>query len=153
MSKVKGAGGTKGGIPSFFVGLGMMGIGFYLLLSKIILTSNFGMGYRLYHQANAFGSGMNFGITTGMILIPLIIAIGWIFYNAKSVWAWSLAVISLGAMIFGVISSLKISMQPMNSFDFIMIAILAFGGMGLLLRSLKNFDEQEAERAERAERT
>ncbi len=142
MERSKGAGGTKGGVPSFFVGLGMMGIGFYLLLSKIILTSNFGMGYRLYHHANMLGSGMNFGITTGMILVPLIIAIGWIFYNAKSVWAWSLATISLGAMIFGVITSLKISMQPMNSFDFIMISILAFGGLGLLLRSLRDTSEK-----------
>lgn len=135
---IRGAGGTSGGVSSFLVGLGMMGIGFYLLLSKIILTSNFTMGTRLYHHPGLFGTSMNFSLTTGMILIPLIIGIGWIFYNAKSFWAWSLATISLGGMIFGVITSLKIKMMPMNSFDFIMISILAFGGLGLFLRSLKD---------------
>lgn len=135
--KISGAGGTKGGVSSFLVGVGMMGVGFYLLLSKIILTSNFGMGYRLYHHTGLFGTNMNLSLTTGMILIPMIIGIGWIFYNAKSFWAWALTAISLAGMIFGVISSLKIKMMPMNSFDFIIISILAFGGLGLFLRSLK----------------
>lgn len=142
--KVKGAGGTKGGIPSFFVGLGMMGIGFYLLLSKIILTSTFGMGHRLYHSRSVFGTSMDFSLTTGMILVPLIIGIGWIFYNSKSIWAWTLSGISLAAMIFGVITSLQLKMMPMNSFDFIMISILAFGGLGLFLRSLKDTDKADA---------
>jgi len=139
----KGAGGSKGGISTFLVGLGMMGVGFYLLLSKIILTSSFGMGHRLYHSPAAFGTSMNLSLTTGMVLVPLIIGIGWIFYNSKSPWGWVLAIISLAAMIFGVISSLQIKMMPMNSFDFIMIAILAFGGLGLFLRSLKDKDKTE----------
>jgi hypothetical protein len=146
MKKIQGAGGTKGGIKGFFIGLAMMAVGFYILLSKIILTSNFGMGYRLYHHAGVFGTGSNLSVTTGMILIPLIIGICMIFYNAKSIWGWIIAALSLFAMIFGVISSLKISLQPMNAFDFIFISVLAFGGLGMLLKSLRNIDlnsEQE----------
>lgn len=137
--KIKGAGGTEGGIRDFFLGLFMMGVGFYMLLNKIVITSGFGMGYSLYRFGGAGSSG--FGLTTGMIFIPMIFGIVWIFYNAKSVWAWMLSLTSLGAMIFGVISSVKIRMTTMTSFDFIIILILAFGGIGLFLRSLKKIDK------------
>lgn len=142
--KIVGAGGTEGGVRDFFIGLFMMGVGFYLLLNKIVITSGFGMGYSLYRYGGyGTGGAGAFSLTTGMIFIPMIIGIGWIFYNAKSIWGWTIAGISLAAMIFGVISSVKIKMLSMTSFDFIMIAILAFGGIGVFLRSLRKIDKTE----------
>lgn len=135
---IEGPGGSKGGFGQFFAGLGMMGVGFYLLLSKIMVSSSFGMGHSLYRYSHA-SSGMNLSVTTGTIFIPMIIGIMWIFYDAKSIWGWALSVISLAAMIFGVITSLKISMQHMTSFDLIVILVLAFGGAGLFARSLKKY--------------
>lgn len=142
---MKGAGGTEGGLRDFFIGLTMMGVGFYMLLSKIIVSSNFGMGYKMY-QMNA--GGMNFGITTGMIFIPMIAGIAMIFYNAKAIWGWALSGISILAMIFGVISSTTIKLQTMNSFDLIVIFVLAFGGIGLFLRSLKKAENIEKQNEE-----
>jgi len=140
--KIKGAGGTEGGLGSFFLGLFMMGVGFYMLLNKIVVTSGFGLGYSLYRFGGTGTSG-GFGMTTGMIFIPMIFGIAWIFYNAKSVWGWMLTLTSLAAMIFGVISSLKIRMVTMSSFDLIVILILAFGGLGFFLRSLKKINSLE----------
>ncbi len=142
---MKGAGGTEGGLRDFFIGLTMMGVGFYMLLSKIVVSSSFGMGHRLYHMK---GAGMNFGLTTGMIFIPMIIGIGMIFYNAKSIWGWALSGISLAAMIFGVISSTTIRLQTMSSFDLIVILVLSFGGIGVFLRSLKKAEKIEEETKE-----
>lgn len=139
---MKGAGGTSGGFGEFIMGLGMMGAGFYMLLSKIIVTVNFGMSHRLYSYQMA--GGYNIGVTTGMIFIPMIIGIGMIFYNSQSKLGWGLSVISLIAMIFGVISSTTIRMQTMTSFDLIVILVLAFGGTGLFLRSLKEHKEKES---------
>lgn len=138
--KIEGAGGTKGGFSQFFIGLGMMGVGFYMLLSKIVVSSGFGMGQSLYRHRNVAGSAMNMNLTTGMIFVPMIIGIMWIFYNSKSWGGWTLAGVSLAAMIFGVISSLKISMQTMSSFDLIVILVLAFGGLGFFFRSLKKYE-------------
>lgn len=137
---MKGAGGTEGGLRDFFIGLTMMGVGFYMLLSKIVVSSSFGMGHRLYSYKAA---GMNMGLTTGMIFIPMIIGIGMIFYNAKSIWGWALSGISLAAMIFGVISSTTIRLQSMSSFDLIVILVLSFGGVGIFLRSLKKAEHIE----------
>jgi hypothetical protein len=127
----KGAGGTSGGTSGFFTGLIMMAVGFYMLLNKITITSGFGMGSSIYR----FGGSYN--LTTGMIFIPFIIGIIMIFYNSKKPWGWVLSVASLSAMIFGVISTVQIRMQSMSSFDAIIIFILAFGGLGMFLKSLK----------------
>lgn len=135
---LKGAGGTSGGFGLFFIGLIMMCGGFYMLLNAITVTSSFGMGMRLY-GFSAMGSSFN--ITTGMIMIPFMFGVGLIFYNGRNVLGWILTLGSITALIFGVISSIRFSMRTMTSFDLIVILVLAIGGLGLFLRSLKALDK------------
>jgi len=134
---MKGAGGTSGGLGQFFIGVIMMCGGFYMLLNAITVTSSFGMGMRLYGVSAMGGS---FNITSGMVMIPFMFGIGLIFYNGKNVLGWILALGSVTALIFGVISSVRFSMRTMTSFDLIVILVLAIGGLGLFLRSLKTLD-------------
>jgi len=134
---MRGAGGTSGGLGHFFIGLVMMCGGFYLLLNAITVSSSFGMGSRLY-GFSAMGGNMN--ITSGMIMLPFIFGIGLIFYNSKNIFGWILTLGSLTGLIFGVISSIRFSFKTMTSFDLIVILVLAFGGLGLFLRSLKTLD-------------
>ncbi|MGJ8694419.1 MAG: hypothetical protein ACSHW0_18270 [Thalassotalea sp.] len=134
---MNGAGGSSGGVGHFFIGLIMMCGGFYMLLNAITVTSSFGLGSRMY-SFNAFGSGI--GITGGTILIPFIFGVGLIFYNAKNILGWLLSIGSITALIFGVISTVRFSMRTMSSFDLIVILVLAIGGLGLFLRSLKTID-------------
>lgn len=133
---MKGAGGTNGGIGQFLIGLAMMCGGFYMLLNAIVVTSNFGLGYRVY-GFSMWGNMVS--ITSGMILIPFLFGIGMIFYNGKSILGWILAAGSLCALIFGVIASLNFSFRPMSAFDLIVILSLSAGGLGLFLRSLKDY--------------
>jgi hypothetical protein len=133
---MNGAGGSSGGIGQFFIGLIMLCTGFYMLLNAITVTSNFGLGSRLY-SVNAFGG---VGITGGTIMIPFIFGVGLIFYNSKNILGWILSIGSISALIFGVISSVRFSMRTMTSFDLIVILVLAVGGLGLFLRSLKSVE-------------
>jgi hypothetical protein len=145
---MRGAGGSSGGIGQFFIGFIMMCSGFYMLLNAIRVTSNFGMGNRLYGFA-AFGN--NFGITTGMIMIPFIFGVGFIFYNSRNPIGWLLAIGSLVSMIFGVISTIQFSFRAMSGFDLVVILVLAAGGLGLFLNSLRAFgdlDDQPDENRE-----
>ena len=132
---MNGAGGNSGGIGHFFIGLIMMCGGFYMLLNAITVSSSFGLSSRIY-SLHSFGSGI--GITGGTIMIPFILGIGMIFYNAKNILGWLLAIGSITALIFGVISSIRFSLHSMSSFDLIVILVLAVGGLGLFLRSLKS---------------
>jgi len=133
--KITGAGGTPGGIGSFFIGFLMMCTGFYMLLQSIIVTQTFGLGLGLFQFA-FFGGPVS--VTSGMILIPLIFGIGMIFFNGRNVIGWALAAGALVALIAGVIANLHIGFRPMSLFDLLAILTLSFGGLGLFLRSLRD---------------
>lgn len=127
----KRAGGTDGGSMSFLIGLIMMCGGGYLLFNRIIVSTNFGFGRALY-------SWGTMPVTGGMILIPFIFGVGFIFYNARNPIGWALAAGSLIALVFGVISNLNIRIVTMSAFDLIVILVLLVGGIGLFLASLRN---------------
>ena len=132
---MKGAGGTSGGIGSFFIGLIMMSGGFYMLLKAIKVTSSFGLSQSLYNV-----SGMN--LTSGMIMIPFMFGVGLMFYNAKNIFGWILTFGSLVGLIFGVISSINFRFSHMSAFDLIVILVLSVGGLGIFLRSLKTIEKR-----------
>jgi len=128
---MRGAGGTNGGEWSFLIGLMMMIAGFYLLLSSISIDSSFGFGMRLY------GIG-GLGITSGMLMIPFIIGVIFIFYDSKNYIGWILSVGTIVALIAGVLARSQFRFNQMSAFDLIVILVLSFGGLGLFLRSLKS---------------
>ncbi len=136
---MRGAGGTSGGLGNFFIGLIMMCSGFYMLLNAITVTSNFGVGMRLYGFSAMGGS---YSVTSGMVMIPFIFGVGLIFYNSKNILGWILSLAAITGLIFGVISSIRFSFNTMTSFDLIVIIVLAIGGLGLFLKSLKALDEK-----------
>ena len=128
---MRGAGGSRGGEWQFLIGIVMMIAGFYLLFNSIVIDSRFGMGMRLY------GIG-GFGITSGMLMIPFIVGVIFIFYDARSPIGWVLSIGSLVALIVGVLANSQFSFRAMSAFDLIVILVLSFGGLGLFLRSLKH---------------
>jgi uncharacterized protein len=132
-SQRRGAGGTPGGSLAFLMGLIMASAGGYLLLDNIIVSNSWGFGAPLYR----FGAGGGWNVTGGALLIPFMFGIGWIFYNARSMWGWVLACGSLAAIIFGVIINLSITMRTMSLLNMIIILVLMVGGIGLFLSSLR----------------
>lgn len=131
---MRGAGGTDGGITMFFVGLVMMVAGGYLFLDSILVRHNFGLGQGLFSMGG-------FRLTSGMVLIPFMFGIAMIFYNAKNIFGWILAIASLVMLAAGVISSIQFSFQHMSAFQLIMILALGLGGLGLFLGSLKKLNK------------
>ncbi|WP_243309908.1 hypothetical protein [Fundidesulfovibrio agrisoli] len=125
------AGGTPGGAGKFFLGLAMFIAGGYLFLKSIRVYHIFSFGYPLM----SFG-GMR--LTSGMILIPMVIGIGMIFHNARNPLGWLLGIGSLVAVCAGVIASIEFSLAGMSLFDLLVILVLLVGGLGLFLGSLRS---------------
>lgn len=132
-SQHRGAGGTPGGSFAFLIGLIMAAAGGYLLLDNIVVSNSWALGTPLYRLS----SGGSWNVTGGALLIPFMFGIGWIFYNARSIWGWVLAGGALAAIIFGVIMSLSITMRTMSLLNLIIILVLMVGGLGLFARSLR----------------
>jgi hypothetical protein len=120
---MKGAGGTSGGIGTFFGGAAMVVAGGYLLLTRVSVG---GGGWSFYGY-DAFG----------LSLFPLLIGIGLLFYDGRSIPGWLLT--SAGALIIavGIVANLRIYFQPTSLFDTLLMLVLLAGGIGLVARSLR----------------
>lgn len=127
---MRGAGGTSGFIAQFFIGVVMFIVGLYLFLSNITVTNQFSLRTAML----SFGT---VDIVSGILLIPLMFGIGFVFYNRKSLIGWILIIASLGLLIVGIIASLRFIFKPMNVFSLMIILVLTFGGLGLFLSSLR----------------
>ncbi len=127
---MRGAGGTEGGTGHFFMGLFMMAIGGYLFFNNIQVSLGFGTGYQYF---SVWGTG----ITSGMVLVPLMFGVGMIFYNASNIIGWLLSVASLAMLGFGVIAQTRFHLNSMSAFELLTILFLLVGGIGLFLNSLR----------------
>src|SRR3989441_10631900 len=81
--RLKGAGGTPGGVGTFFSGLLLTVIGGYLVLNQVQVTSSF----------TFFGLwGWNRPPGFGLTMLPLLIGIGVLFFDGKSKLGWILSI-------------------------------------------------------------
>ena len=120
----RGAGGTEGGVGMFLAGSAMVVAGGYLLLTRVSVFSG---GWNVYGY-NAFG----------LSLIPLLIGVGWLFYDGRSVGAWGLTAAGGIIILAGIISHLQIYFQQTSLFDTLLMLGMLAGGIGLVARSLRD---------------
>jgi hypothetical protein len=120
---MKGAGGTPGGLTSFFVGAAMVVGGGYLLLMRVTVSTTY---WRLWGY-NAFG----------LSLLPLLVGIGIIFFNGKAPLGWLLTGFGALIILLGIIANLAIYFQPTSLFDTLLMLFLIAGGIGLVARSIR----------------
>jgi hypothetical protein len=119
----RGAGGTEGGVGVFLAGLAMAVAGAYLITSRVTVH---GGGWHM------FGSD-----SFGLSLLPLLIGIGILFFNGKSVIGWLLTFAGVVIIFAGILLNLDIYFQSTSLFNTIIMLVLLFGGVGLVARSLK----------------
>jgi uncharacterized protein len=106
----------------FFGGMASLLLGVFLLFSHVRV----GSGYPTFW-------GWGGGDHIGLLMLPLVFGIGWIFYNAKSVWGWLISAVSVTMLVFTIISGLRISFAPVSMIDLIIMLIpFAFGAAYVL---------------------
>jgi predicted membrane channel-forming protein YqfA (hemolysin III family) len=123
METTRGAGGTSGGIGTFLLGLGMAIAGGWLLTNQVTVTS----GYWHLWGYNGFG----------LSLIPLILGIGFLFFNGRSIVGWLLTFAGAVIIFVGILTNLDIYFRPTSLFNTLLMFVLFAGGIGLVARSLR----------------
>lgn len=116
-------GGTEGGMGTFLIGFAMAVAGAYLLTNQVTVTT----GYWHLWGYSAFG----------LSLLPLIVGIGFLFFDGKSPWGWALTVIGAVIVFVGILMHLDIYFRPTSLFNTILMLVLLTGGIGLVARSLR----------------
>ena len=120
---MNGAGGTTGGVGKFLLGAAMVVAGGYLLLTRVTVASG---GWHLWGY-NAFGLSM----------LPLLIGIGLLFFNGRSVPGWLLTGAGAVIILAGIIGNMQIYFRGTSLFDTLMMLGLMAAGIGLVARSLQ----------------
>ncbi len=122
--RFEGPGGTPGGVGMFLLGLVSAIAGIYLIMNQTQVSSY----YWRWWGDNTFG----------LTLIPLMIGVGLLFFNGRSIAGWLLAGGSAVVILVGIISNLQVHFRQTSLFALIIMLVLFVGGLGLMARSLKS---------------
>ncbi len=121
--KKPGAGGTPGGMGQFFLGVLLSGIGTYLVLNQVQVTTSWGhlWGYS----------------TFGLSVVPMLIGIGMLFYTGRSTAGWVLTILGFGIILAGILMNMDIYFRPTSLYNTLFMLAMLAAGLGLIVRSLR----------------
>jgi hypothetical protein len=122
--RFEGPGGTPGGMGEFLLGIALAGIGLYLLFDRVTVHTSF---WRFGNLQNSFG----------ITLIPLLLGIGLLFFNGKSIIGWFLTAGGLLFIVVGVVANMDIYFQRTSLLNTLIMLGLLAAGLGLVARSLR----------------
>jgi len=115
-------GGTPGGLGEFLIGFAMTCVGAYLLTNQVMVAGSYWN----------FGGTNTFGIT----LIPMLIGVGLLFWNCRSVIGWLLTAGGALFIFAGVLANMHIYFRPTSLFNTVIMLVLVVGGLGLIARAM-----------------
>ncbi len=115
-------GGTPGGLGEFLIGFVMICVGAYLLTNQVMVAGSYWN----------FGGANTFGIT----LIPMLLGIGLLFWNGRSITGWLLTTGGALFIFAGVLANIHIYFRPTSLFNTVIMLVLVVGGLGLIARAM-----------------
>jgi hypothetical protein len=123
--EVRRSGRHTGGLGEALAGLAMIAVGVYIVFSHVTVHTSF---WRF------FGSpGQSFGLT----LLPLLVGIGALFFDGRSVLGWILLVGGVLLILAGILMNLDVYFQPTSLWNTILMFGLVAGGVGVFARGLR----------------
>lgn len=111
----------------FLAGLAMLVAGLFIFSQKVMVSSSFlGIGFSI--------GGFRMG--NGLIMVPFIIGIVWMFVTEGSVGSKLFTAASIFIVILAVIITTDIRLMHVTLYEWALILVLIFGGAGLVARIL-----------------
>lgn len=112
--------------------------GMYQVGGVVCLIVSVGMLLAHMRIGTAFAGLWGFGPTLGLMVVPLLVGIGMLFYDYKSRLAQVITVGSLALIMFVMLSSMSIVFPMLSMLDFVTMAIpLCLGGAFLMKAHVK----------------
>lgn len=113
----------------FLGGLAMLVAGLYWFMTKVTVTTNFMSGV------------LNFGsvrINSGLIVVPFIATIIWLFVDPDSFLAKICVGLSVILIIAAIIMNTSFYFQRTSLYEYLLMLVFIFGGGAMVLRVLCN---------------
>lgn len=109
----------------FFVGVILLGVGLFMLSKRVMVHSSW-YSWRIG----------GFSLSSGTVIIPLLIGIIWYFINSKSIAPKIIITLSIVFLVVSIIMSVRINFVTTSLFDYILILGMAAAGTGLVLKTV-----------------
>lgn len=122
----------------FFAGLAMLVAGGYWFMSSVTVRTGF-WGLHIG----------GFRITGGLVVIPFIIGIIWMFVNTDSVMAKILTGLGLVIILASVIMSTTFVFQSRTLYEYLIMLVLIFGGAAMTMQVLFSDPEKKSKKKKR----
>ena len=108
----------------FLFGLALSIAGGYLIMNQVQVTS----GYWQWWGTNTFG----------LTLIPLVIGLGLLFFDGRSIAGWALTLGGAIIIFVGILANLEMYFRQTTLFNVILMLTLFAAGLGLMARAVKS---------------
>ncbi len=108
----------------FYIGILLIIAGVFFLLSKAVVRSGF-YGFTV--------GGIS--ISTGLVVIPLMLGIIWLVNNPKSILARLITIAGSIFIVGSIIINIRITFTTTSMFDYLIMMLLIAGGLGLILKA------------------
>ena len=119
-----------------------MAVGLFLLFNRVHVGSGFG----------GFGGRLGFGffsVPSGLVVVPFIISIVWMFASEGSFISKIFTVLSVLFILAAIIMNTTFWVDRMTMFDWLLILVMIFGGGGMvasvLFKDSKSADKKNEE--------
>lgn len=125
-------------LGQFVIGMIMLAAGLYWFMSNVTVSTYFGFRF------------MGFRFGGGLVVLPFIVGIIWLFLNVDSIGAKLLTGIGVVIILASIISNLQFVFRGVSLYVYLVMLILIFGGSALvgqvLFRWPKDDDEKNVRR-------
>ncbi len=121
-------------LGQFVIGMVMLAAGLYWFMSNVTVSTYFGFhiwGYRL---------------GAGLVVVPFIAGIIWLFLNVDSMGAKILTVVGVVIILAAVISNIRFIFRSTSLYVYLVMLILIFGGAALVGQVLFRWPKDEDEK-------
>lgn len=116
---------NRNSLLAFLVGLLLLGAGLYMISSRVVVTSDFGL-------LRMGGIGVPFGLTT----VPFLLGVIWLFVRPDELLPKIVIVLGVVFILAAVIMSVRFRFARTTLFEYALMFGMAAAGSGLLLRTL-----------------
>lgn len=119
----------KNELMQFVAGAVMLAVGLFILSQKVVVSSGW-FGY---------GGSIMFGgirVNSGLIMVPFIIGIVWMFATGASFPSKLFTVLSVILIVASIIMNTSIHLVTVSLYEWIVMLVLIFGGAGFVAKTL-----------------
>ncbi|MDR2502649.1 MAG: hypothetical protein LBC78_05315 [Oscillospiraceae bacterium] len=116
---------ARPGAAVTLLGVVLLGAGLFWL-TRLVSVTSWGFGFR-------YGA---FDVPGGVVVLPLVIGVIWLFVRPKSIVPRIIIVLGLVFIVLSVLLSVRLVVMRQSLFEFIMMFLFIAAGCGLLLRGL-----------------